>query len=486
MLPTLSPSRTKSGVNSTLTAGNNNPLINDNDDGGSELISRKVTMERQLPLVDDKYISSVNHTKLWFIVSIICISGFIFGYNIILASIALIKFSTPSLKHVTNVSKLCPDDSKSIFANYYKTKYSDNVAIPYQAIINASVCLGAAFGSLLLYFHPLLDAVGRKWLLILSKLILFFAVLIACLLTTFNTQWSDLVLLIFVLLLLGISTGIDSCAAPLLLTELCPRFVRAKTIAFYQLTILIGIVFGTLIGSYLFNDLGAHSGYNHGWCWSIITVFVPALLQLVLLIVFVPASPRWLLLKYFTQRKKMRDLGMSIGAGIGIGGASGSISRLSQSSLSSPHDPRNQNYKKKDSHKNKRDSKNMHGYGRDSRLREEEITSQIKNQYFLRIGNLDQSQTKQSIYTANSIIYQETSKRIFMYFWKNKENDNYHRKLNKILLSKKANDAGGGAGDNDREVSDSNTQSHNQSQHSLGAMLGEYSASKGVRPVQDS
>jgi sugar porter (SP) family MFS transporter len=109
--------------------------------------------------------------------------------------------------------------------------------------------------------------------------------------------WSGLAtgLMTFVLarFFVGVCIGIASLVTPLYLSEMSPARIRGALVSLNQLAITIGIVAG------YFMDYALAPSQN--WRWMFITAFVPSLALLVGMI-FLPESPRWLARAGFRER----------------------------------------------------------------------------------------------------------------------------------------------------------------------------------------
>ena len=88
----------------------------------------------------------------------------------------------------------------------------------------------------------------------------------------------------------GLGVGASTIAAPAYLSEISPAHSRGRFVAMYQLSIVLGILVAFL-SNYLWSDFG-----EQAWRWMIGTEAAPALLYC-LVILMVPKSPRWLVLK---------------------------------------------------------------------------------------------------------------------------------------------------------------------------------------------
>jgi SP family galactose:H+ symporter-like MFS transporter len=135
--------------------------------------------------------------------------------------------------------------------------------------------IGAAVGG------KVADSFGRKKVMIASALIFIAGSLASALAPTPYA-------LIASRIVLGIAIGISSFAAPLYLAEIAPPEARGKLVSLNQLAITFGI-----LTSYIADYLLA-SGER--WRWMLGIGIIPALTFLVGLI-FLPESPRWLLVK---------------------------------------------------------------------------------------------------------------------------------------------------------------------------------------------
>jgi len=88
----------------------------------------------------------------------------------------------------------------------------------------------------------------------------------------------------------GLGVGASTVAAPTYVSEIAPSSQRGRLVALYQFNIVLGIMVA-FISNYLLTDFG-----NEPWRWMIGVEALPALLY-VFLVVGIPKSPRWLLIK---------------------------------------------------------------------------------------------------------------------------------------------------------------------------------------------
>ncbi len=116
-------------------------------------------------------------------------------------------------------------------------------------------------------------------------------VAIAYLLSSLGTALADnwTVFLIF-RLLGGLGVGISSVTAPIYISEVSPADRRGRLVGLFQFNVVLGILI-----SYLSNYLISQAG-EASWRWMLGVQAFPSLLFLIL-IYFIPESPRWLILK---------------------------------------------------------------------------------------------------------------------------------------------------------------------------------------------
>lgn len=127
------------------------------------------------------------------------------------------------------------------------------------------------------------ERLGRRSTLILIATLYLFSSLG----TALATNWWVFLTFRF---LGGIGVGASSVTAPIYISEISPAKSRGKLVALFQFNIVLGILI-----SYLSNYLIGQESEN-AWRWMLGVQVVPSTLFLVLLS-FVPESPRWLIVK---------------------------------------------------------------------------------------------------------------------------------------------------------------------------------------------
>ncbi|XP_033931281.1 solute carrier family 2, facilitated glucose transporter member 12 [Pseudochaenichthys georgianus] len=146
-----------------------------------------------------------------------------------------------------------------------------------QELLVSSHLLGALLMSLA--GGPLLDRYGRRFSLLLSAALVVGGTVM---LIAVNT------LVFFTLgrVIVGMGTALSGTGACLYIAEISPMERRGLLVTLYELMLVVGVMLGFGC-SYVFSTV------PHGWAYTFGLVIPPALLQISIL-VFLPASPRFL------------------------------------------------------------------------------------------------------------------------------------------------------------------------------------------------
>ncbi|PWU03909.1 MAG: MFS transporter [Bacteroidetes bacterium] len=190
-----------------------------------------------------------NNVFIWSIV--VALGGFLFGFDT-----AVISGAEQSIQKYWQL-------------NDYQHGFTVSIAL-----------IGTFFGALIGGIPS--NALGRKKTLLLIAAIY----LLASLGTALATNWYVFLLFRF---LGGLGVGASSVTAPIYISEISPSNRRGRLVALFQ----FNIVFGILV-SYLSNYLIGRSGED-SWRLMLGIQAIPSFLFLIL-IRFVPESPRWLIL----------------------------------------------------------------------------------------------------------------------------------------------------------------------------------------------
>lgn len=95
----------------------------------------------------------------------------------------------------------------------------------------------------------------------------------------------------------GLGVGASTIAAPAFVSEIAPADRRGRLVALYQFNIVFGILMA-FISNYLLRNTGAEP-----WRWMLGVEAIPAFIYL-LLVLMVPESPRWLLMRGREQQAR--------------------------------------------------------------------------------------------------------------------------------------------------------------------------------------
>jgi len=138
------------------------------------------------------------------------------------------------------------------------------------------------------------DRFGRKNTL--------YFVAIAYLLSSIGTAVADNWYIFLVFRFLGgLGVGTSSVTAPIYISEVSPADRRGRLVGLFQFNVVLGILISYL-SNYLISQLGETS-----WRWMLGVQAFPSLIFLIL-IRFIPESPRWLILKKQATEKALEIL----------------------------------------------------------------------------------------------------------------------------------------------------------------------------------
>lgn len=194
-----------------------------------------------------------NTYNVYFIASISCISGMMFGFDI--SSMSVFVGEDPYLKFFHNPSSTI------------------------QGFITASMSLGSFFGSLSSTFVS--EPFGRRASLFICGLLWVIGAAIQC-----SSQ--NRAQLIIGRIISGWGIGFGSSVSPVYGSELAPRKIRGFIGGMFQFSVTLGILVMFLIG-YGMSHVDGKASFRVSWGIQM----VPGLVLLTGLF-FIPESPRWL------------------------------------------------------------------------------------------------------------------------------------------------------------------------------------------------
>ncbi len=195
----------------------------------------------------------MNHRKIFFWSITVALAGFLFGFDTVVISGA----------------------DLSLQALWPRGEVFHGFVVMASALWGTVI--GAIFGGI-----PT-DRLGRKKTLLWIG-VLYLASALGSALATGPWMFA------FFRLLGGLAIGASTIAAPAYISEIAPASNRGKLVALYQFNIVFGILIAFL-SNYLLSGIG-----ENAWRWMIGVQALPAFLY-TLLVLTVPESPRWLLVK---------------------------------------------------------------------------------------------------------------------------------------------------------------------------------------------
>lgn len=175
-------------------------------------------------------------------------------------------------------------------AQFYLSKHFELTASMKGWVVGSALlacCIGAISAG------PLSIKLGRKQSLIISGVLFTISAWGSGLPDFFPQTLSTLVFFRF---LGGLGIGIASMNAPMYIAEIAPSNIRGKMVTYYQLAIVIGFFVVFLATYFIGKSLTEAQNIDFGWRRMFWSELIPSVLFLVLLF-FVPKSPRWLSLK---------------------------------------------------------------------------------------------------------------------------------------------------------------------------------------------
>jgi SP family galactose:H+ symporter-like MFS transporter len=148
-----------------------------------------------------------------------------------------------------------------------------------SGLVVGAVPIGAVVGAWIASSNA--DRFGRRSLILTAGIIFIIGALVSAL-------SPDTVILVVSRVVIGVAIGVASAVAPVYISEVAPPDIRGRLVTFFQLAVTVGILVAYLVGL-------AFANADEGWRWMLGLGAVPAF-ALVIGIVRLPASPRWLLM----------------------------------------------------------------------------------------------------------------------------------------------------------------------------------------------
>ncbi|MHB1920908.1 MAG: sugar porter family MFS transporter [Chitinophagaceae bacterium] len=201
-------------------------------------------------------------SRVYFWSMVIAIGGFLFGFDT-----AVISGAEQAIQHYWGLS-------------VFEHGLTISIAL-----------IGTVIGALLGGIPA--DRFGRRTTLVLIAILY----LLSSLGTAFSVHW---ITFLFFRFCGGLGVGASSVTAPIYISEIAPAKSRGKLVGLFQFNVVLGILLAYL-SNYFLGRIGQDS-----WRFMLGIQAIPSLAFLILLR-FIPESPRWLILKK-GQVEKARDI----------------------------------------------------------------------------------------------------------------------------------------------------------------------------------
>jgi SP family xylose:H+ symportor-like MFS transporter len=178
----------------------------------------------------------------------------------------------------------------------YATEALKDMMDSVKGFVVASALIGCIIGGASAGFVS--KSLGRKKGLIISAITFTLSAIGAWRPETFNIFGTlDVYSFVIYRIIGGIGVGLASMLSPMYISEIAPAKIRGKLVSWNQ----FAIIFGMLV-IYFVNWFIARSGNSEwlvaeGWRWMFFSSVIPAAIFLILLF-FVPETPRYLIMKY--------------------------------------------------------------------------------------------------------------------------------------------------------------------------------------------
>ena len=206
--------------------------------------------------------------------------GLLFGYEIGVIGQVLdldtfgVKMGYRFLNATSGLVETCSKDNYGVGCSSFEADTTGWVTFTFL--------IGCTVGALIVGY--LADAIGRKWSIMSGSFLFVVGAFIQTFSASIGYMYPGRIVS-------GLGVGIMSMAVPLYISETSPTDTRGKITTSYQLMITIGILIAGSINAGIIFALGEGSELAWRLCMGIQAI--PGIL-LVIAIVFLPYSPRWL------------------------------------------------------------------------------------------------------------------------------------------------------------------------------------------------
>lgn len=181
---------------------------------------------------------------------------------------------------------------------YFVVPLSSGIRLPKEAItgfVVSSALIGCIIGGSIAGFISM--ALGRKKGLVLAAFLFIFSGFGAA----FPEKMSILgiepiVSFVFYRIIGGFGIGLASMLSPMYIAEIAPAGIRGRLVSWNQFAIVFGILVVYFVNWFIASQGDEQWNITTGWRWMFLSAVIPSLV-FILLLLFIPETPRFLVLK---------------------------------------------------------------------------------------------------------------------------------------------------------------------------------------------
>jgi SP family xylose:H+ symportor-like MFS transporter len=181
---------------------------------------------------------------------------------------------------------------------YFVVPLSPDIRMPKEAItgfVVSSALIGCIIGGSTAGFISMV--LGRKKGLILAALLFIFSGFGAAFPEKMSISGIEpLVSFVFYRIIGGIGIGLASMLSPMYIAEIAPATIRGRLVSWNQFAIVTGILVVYFVNWFIARQGDEQWNITTGWRWMFLSAVIPSLVFITLLL-FIPETPRYLVLK---------------------------------------------------------------------------------------------------------------------------------------------------------------------------------------------
>jgi MFS transporter, SP family, xylose:H+ symportor len=196
---------------------------------------------------------------------------------------------------------------------YFVVPLNPGIRLPKEAItgfVVSSALIGCIIGGSIAGFISV--ALGRKKGLVLAAFLFIFSGFGAAFPEKMSiSEIEPIVSFICYRIIGGFGIGLASMLSPMYIAEIAPAGIRGKLVSWNQLAIVFGILVVYFVNWFIASQGDEQWNITTGWRWMFLSSVIPALV-FILLLLFIPETPRFLVLKN-KHKKALEVLRKTVG-----------------------------------------------------------------------------------------------------------------------------------------------------------------------------